>query len=78
MHTITTVGLDIAKSVFQVHGVGAAGQVIKGISSCGCSVHVRERSAFSESCHYFATESLVPLTHVNAVHPRVLLFFKRG
>jgi len=36
MHTITTVGLDIAKSVFQVHGVGAAGQVIKGISSCGC------------------------------------------
>jgi transposase len=28
MQTITTVGLDIAKSVFQVHGVDAGGQVI--------------------------------------------------
>ena len=28
MHTITTIGLDIAKSVFQVHGVGADGQVV--------------------------------------------------
>ena len=28
MHTITTIGLDIAKSVFQVHGVDAAGQVV--------------------------------------------------
>ena len=27
MQAITTVGLDIAKSVFQVHGVDAAGQV---------------------------------------------------
>jgi transposase len=26
MQTVTTVGLDIAKSVFQVHGVDAAGQ----------------------------------------------------
>jgi len=25
MHTITTIGLDIAKSVFQVHGVDADG-----------------------------------------------------
>ncbi len=25
MQTITTIGLDIAKSVFQVHGVDAAG-----------------------------------------------------
>src|SRR5215212_5733083 len=30
MQTITTVGLDIAKSVFQVHGVDAAGQVVVG------------------------------------------------
>jgi transposase len=30
MHTITTIGLDIAKSIFQVHGVDAAGQVITG------------------------------------------------
>jgi transposase len=28
MHTITTIGFDIAKSVFQVHGVDASGQVI--------------------------------------------------
>jgi transposase len=28
MQSITTIGLDIAKSVFQVHGVDAAGQVI--------------------------------------------------
>src|ERR1022692_2631550 len=28
MQTITTIGLDIAKSVFQVHGVDAQGQVI--------------------------------------------------
>ena len=28
MQTIATIGLDIAKSVFQVHGVDAAGQVV--------------------------------------------------
>ena len=28
MRTITSIGLDIAKSVFQVHGVDAAGQVV--------------------------------------------------
>jgi hypothetical protein len=28
MQTITTIGLDIAKSVFQFHGVDAAGNVI--------------------------------------------------
>ena len=28
MQTITTIGFDIAKSVFQVHGVDAGGQVI--------------------------------------------------
>jgi transposase len=28
IQTITTIGLDIAKSVFQVHGVDAAGQVV--------------------------------------------------
>jgi transposase len=28
MHTITTIGLDIAKSVFQVHGTDAGGQVV--------------------------------------------------
>ena len=28
MQSITTIGLDIAKAVFQVHGVDAAGQVV--------------------------------------------------
>ena len=28
MHGVTTIGLDIAKSVFQVHGVDAGGQVV--------------------------------------------------
>ena len=28
MEAITTVGLDIAKAVFQVHGVDASGKVI--------------------------------------------------
>ena len=28
MQTITTIGFDIAKSVFQVHGVDSAGEVI--------------------------------------------------
>jgi hypothetical protein len=28
MQTVTTIGLDIAKSVFQVHGVDSAGQVV--------------------------------------------------
>jgi hypothetical protein len=28
MQTITTIGLDIAKSIFQVHGVDAGGQVV--------------------------------------------------
>ena len=28
MQTITTIGLDIAKSVFQVHGVDVDGQVV--------------------------------------------------
>jgi hypothetical protein len=29
MRTITTIGLDIAKSVFQIHGVDAVGQVVR-------------------------------------------------
>ena len=28
MQAVTTIGLDIAKSVFQVHGIDAAGKVI--------------------------------------------------
>ena len=28
MQAVTTIGLDIAKSVFQIHGIDAAGDVI--------------------------------------------------
>ena len=28
MQTVTTIGLDIAKSVFQVHGIDSTGQVV--------------------------------------------------
>jgi len=33
MQVVTTVGLDIAKSVFQVHGVDAAGQVVTSLAA---------------------------------------------
>jgi hypothetical protein len=33
MPAVTTIGLDIAKSVFQVHGVDAAGQVLSSAAS---------------------------------------------
>ena len=33
MHTITTIGLDIAKSVFQVHGVDAQGMVVMSVET---------------------------------------------
>jgi hypothetical protein len=44
MQTVATIGFDIAKSVFQVHGVDAAGQAalqssissISGTRRCGC------------------------------------------
>ena len=28
MQSITTIGLDLAKSIFQVHGIDAAGQLV--------------------------------------------------
>ena len=37
MQAITTVGLDMAKSVFQVHGVDAEGNVILRVSSSGAT-----------------------------------------
>ena len=32
MQTITTIGLDIAKSVFQVHGVDNDGKVVSAVA----------------------------------------------
>ena len=46
MQAVTTVGLDIAKSVFQVHGVDAAGQVV-GIASAAAD---EDRSHRAVAC----------------------------
>jgi hypothetical protein len=32
MQAVTTIGLDIAKSVFQVHGIDAEGKVLSAVS----------------------------------------------
>ena len=47
MQTITTIGLDIAKSVFQVHGVDAQGNVV-------IRRQLKRRSCWrsSRSCHH--------------------------
>jgi hypothetical protein len=34
MQAITTIGLDIAKSVFQVHGIDADGRVVTALANC--------------------------------------------
>jgi hypothetical protein len=47
MQTVTTIGFDIAKSVFQVHGVNAADQpVIRR------QLQRRQVIAFSRSCQH--------------------------
>ena len=45
MQTVTTIGLDTAKSVFQIHGVDAGGHVMVGygdsaLNSIECTVTV--------------------------------------
>ena len=47
MQTVTTIGLDIAKSVFQVHGVDAEGQVV-----IRRQLKRRHIVAFFQSCHH--------------------------
>ena len=42
--SITMIGLDIAKSVFQVHAVDDAGQVVTGASCSGASCFHSSRS----------------------------------
>jgi hypothetical protein len=50
MQTVTTIGLDIAKSVFQVHGVDAAGRVV--IRRQLKRRHVLASLRSSRSCHH--------------------------
>ena len=45
MQTVTTIGLDIAKSVFQVHGIDAEGKVL-----IRRQLKRRYLLAFSRSC----------------------------
>ena len=47
MQAITTIGLDIAKSVFQVHGVDAAGQVIIRQGEAAERFYIVRAGAFS-------------------------------
>jgi hypothetical protein len=51
MQTITTIGLDIAKSVFQVHGVDAAGQVVTVRLTAGPSDHTNSPHPSSREGH---------------------------
>jgi hypothetical protein len=47
MQTVTTIGLDIAKSVFQVHGVDAAGQVVThSVAYYFCDTNILNTKAF--------------------------------
>ena len=46
MQMVTTIDVDIAKSVFQVHGTDAAGQVVSIASECGLA-HMTAGSARS-------------------------------
>ena len=45
MQAITTIGLDIAKSVFQVHGIDAEGKVV-----IRCAAIIRPVSGVNRKC----------------------------
>jgi transposase len=75
MQTVTTIGLDIAKSVFQVHGVDAEGNVVirrqRGAtywhSSKSCS-RVPGRYRSLRSSHHWSRE-LQALGHTVRLMP---------
>ena len=58
MQTITTIGLDIAKSVFQVHGVDAGEQVI--VRRQLKRRAVGDRTSFKNGRQFVAWLGLVP------------------
>ncbi len=53
MQTVTTIGLDIAKSVFQLHGVDAGGQLVirRKLKRYPPSEPISEQSAFEFQYH---------------------------
>jgi transposase len=87
MKSVTTIGLDIAKSVFQVHGVDAAGQVVirQRLARGRVLVFLEKLApclAGMEACgnsHYSARE-LVALGHEVRLMPAqyVKPYVKRG
>ncbi|MFY0613186.1 MAG: hypothetical protein JXQ99_16765 [Hyphomicrobiaceae bacterium] len=57
MNTITTIGLDIAKSLFQVHGVDAAGEHPSELSQSGRSVaHLAAEPCAAHSAVFLAAD----------------------
>jgi transposase len=83
MQTVTTIGLDIAKSVFQIHGVDAEGNVIhrhqikrryvlaffQKLSPCVVGIE-----ACATSHHWFArTSGARPHRSIDAAGPRQAL-----
>ena len=65
MQTVTTIGLDIAKSVFQVHGVDADGKVVirRQLKRSVCSGVLSEAAAMPDwhgglrvTSHYWSRE----------------------
>ena len=71
MQTVTTIGLDTAKSVFQLHGVDAAGQVVirrklkrryvlaffQKLPPCLVGIEVILRRLLLKSLSYFMTKA---------------------
>jgi hypothetical protein len=56
MQAITTIGLDIAKSVFQVHGVDAEGKVVirRSIEAPLCSGVLPEAAVMPRQAEHMA------------------------
>ena len=64
MQTITTIGLDIAKSVFQVHGVDARGQVANPLVPAHCRMRPIDRDLIRGG--HYGQRSCEP--HLKAEH----------
>ena len=64
MQSITTIGLDIAKSVFQVHGVDAAGRVVVRRNE---NTNGLVRQYFPRGTNF----SRISQTHLNAIALRL-------
>ncbi len=65
MEKITTVGIDLAKAVFSLHGVDGAGRVLSGAPLFGASALervVRQHSTFLwATAHWFRPSGRWPL-----------------